>query len=582
MHKSFFKRVFSISIAAALILSGFSGCGSKTSSPKYEEFITIDVFAGTANYQGLQNGWFAEVIKDKFNMQFNIIAPNVTGGGSTLFDTRCAAGNVGDLIICSGDINTINNLVSNDLVLDLSSYIKDKEHLNRYTEAISAANKAISTNGVYIIPSGISTGSPLSPSESVEPTYGPYLRWDLYKKLGYPRIDTLEDLLPILKDMQQLNPLSDSGKPVYAFSFFNDWDDNLVVAVKQPCCFYGYDEIGFILSRADGTEYQNIVDASSIYMRVVKFFNTAYRMGLVDPESLVQDMTAVSEKTQDGAVLFSPWPWMSQTLYNTESKMESGIGFMIAPLQDMQILSNGCNIYGSTSTIICVGSKTKYAERLVDFIDWLYSDEGVYYNNAQGAQGAAGPEGLTWEMTADGPRLTEFGIDCFIRMDATVPEELGGGSWIDGTSTLNFNSITLTQLAENGYSYTYTGWPSYIESCSSTLEKDWQQHMNALTSMDYLTKNNKLMIAPGCTYTFATETGNVSIIREQCKGVLSRYIWSMIFAESDEEYQDLYQELIDTLDYIGYAKVLEVDMKSAQAQTTARLLVKAKYNSEEK
>ena len=56
-----------------------------------------------ANYQGIQSGWFAKIVKDKFNMELNIIAPNVAGGGDTLFQTRSAAGDLGDLILTNAD-----------------------------------------------------------------------------------------------------------------------------------------------------------------------------------------------------------------------------------------------------------------------------------------------------------------------------------------------------------------------------------------------------------------------------------------------------------------------------------------------
>lgn len=46
----------------------------------YKEFITVDVFDAQANFQGIQSGWFAKVVKDRFNMELNIIAPNVAGG----------------------------------------------------------------------------------------------------------------------------------------------------------------------------------------------------------------------------------------------------------------------------------------------------------------------------------------------------------------------------------------------------------------------------------------------------------------------------------------------------------------------
>ena len=65
----------------------------------------------------------------------------------------------------------------------------------------------------------MSSQAPDVPSEGLELVYGPYLRWDLYAQLGYPKIDTIEDLLPILKQMQELSPTNEDGEPVYAFSF---------------------------------------------------------------------------------------------------------------------------------------------------------------------------------------------------------------------------------------------------------------------------------------------------------------------------------------------------------------------------
>ena len=85
---------------------------------EYEETLIVDVFDSLANYQGMQSGWFAKIVKDKFNMELNIIAPNVAGGGDTLYQTRAAAGNLGDLLICDGSNNNLQDLVTAGLVMD--------------------------------------------------------------------------------------------------------------------------------------------------------------------------------------------------------------------------------------------------------------------------------------------------------------------------------------------------------------------------------------------------------------------------------------------------------------------------------
>ena len=140
----------------------------------------------------------------------------------------------------------------------------------------------------------------------------PYVRWDAYKAIGYPEIKDLDGLLDVMKQMQEAVPTSDSGKPTYAMSFFKDWDGNMMNNAKQPTCYYGYDELGFVLAKADGSDYQDITDSDSIYMDVLEFFYKANQMGLVDPESTTQNYDTMYSKYQDGQILFSFWPWLGQ------------------------------------------------------------------------------------------------------------------------------------------------------------------------------------------------------------------------------------------------------------------------------
>ena len=40
--------------------------------------MTVEVFDSLASSQGLQkSGWFAKIVKDKFNIKLNIIAPAI-------------------------------------------------------------------------------------------------------------------------------------------------------------------------------------------------------------------------------------------------------------------------------------------------------------------------------------------------------------------------------------------------------------------------------------------------------------------------------------------------------------------------
>ncbi|MBU3812143.1 MAG: ABC transporter substrate-binding protein, partial [Candidatus Niameybacter stercoravium] len=201
------KRLLSTVLCGTMLLAAMTGCSQNSAAPsssngdqkktseasdirkeetkgaeadtkRYEKFITVDVFDGLANYQGIQSGWFAEIVKEKFNMELNIIAPNVAGGGDTLFQTRSAAGELGDLIITNANGGRLQDLVTAGLVADMTELIKDKKHLEQYTTAIEHLQDLVNEEGVWAIPSDVSAFPATTPSEGLDLTYGPYVRWD--------------------------------------------------------------------------------------------------------------------------------------------------------------------------------------------------------------------------------------------------------------------------------------------------------------------------------------------------------------------------------------------------------------------
>ncbi|MCM1538081.1 MAG: ABC transporter substrate-binding protein [bacterium] len=557
----------------ALLMQTLSGCGKAQAEPDacpYEEFLTVDVFDSLANFQGIQSGWFARIVRDRFNMELNIIAPNVAGGGDTLYEMRCAAGSLGDLIITTGEKGHLQELVASDLILDMSDYLQDTQ-IMRYDAAIRSLNSKLPGDGIYAIPSEISSFPADTPSDVLDPTFGPYVRWDLYAALGYPAIHTLEDLLPILADMQALYPETEDGTPTYAFSFFKDWDSNMMNAVKQPCCYYGYDEFGFVLAKADGSDFQDLTDPDSIYTRVLKFYFDANQLGLVDPDSSTQNYGDVFDKYANGSILYSCWPWQCQRAYNTAANMEEGRGFMLAPIDDLTIFSNCCLPYGNQKTVICIGSGTKDPERLAAFIDWLYSPEGIMINGAQVSNAAAGPQGLTWELDDSGnPVLTEFGRQAFNRQDTPVPEEWGGGTWAGGISELNYKAVSPAEFSPDGYSYYYQLWPSFQEPNATPLTLDWQAYTGSTDALSYLSAHDMLLPAPGVDYVAEEESNELFIIRCQCRSVITDYSWRMVFAEDEDAFYQYHEEMRARLQALDYDKIYAYDLAGAMAQDEAR------------
>ncbi|MGN1142712.1 MAG: extracellular solute-binding protein [Oliverpabstia sp.] len=589
MKKRFLVTFLTVCMAAGML----TGCGdgsqtekksedeaSASEESKYAETITVDVFASEANYQGMQYGWFGKLVKDKFNMEMNIIAPNVAGGGDTLFQTRSAAGDLGDLIICNTSNGTLSQLVKAGLVQDMTDLLGDAQYVTQYSEAIDSMKTLAGSDGIYAIPTEVSSNSPTTPSSGLEPGYAPYIRWDVYEEIGCPEIDDLDGLLEVLKQMQDAHPTSDSGQKVYAISLFSDWDRNMMTLARNVTCMYGYDESGITLLAADGSEVQSPIADDSIYRKGLEFLYKANQMGLVDPDSTTQNYDTMYQKMQDGAVLFSFWSWMGQGAYNTPEHTAEGKGFKMVPVEDMKIITNGCRMLGYQEIGIMIGSNAEDPQRLADFIDWLYSPEGIMASQASGTSGTCGPEGLTWEVKDGKPVLTEFGKQALGGSEVTVPDEWGGGTWKEGVCALNVTFVNaVDNNPETDAPYMYTLWDSTIQDNKTKLDENWTKVTGADSAMDYLEENNMLQVAPGDSYVAPEEDSQITTLRTQCGASLTDYSWRIVFADDDKAFDSLYTEMQTTLDGLNFDQVLEYDKEKATERIKAREEVVELYNS---
>lgn len=578
MKKKNVQRMLALALAAAMLAGTVAGCGKSadsdstqggsSSNGKYAKELTIDVFDSQANFQGEQTGWFAKVIKDKFNIKLNIIAPNVAGGGDTLYQTRSANGNLGDIIITNLDSSRLKDMVTAGLVLDMSDYIKDEKNLQRRMDAIEGASKLAETDGVWAVPSEISNQEATEPCEAQEPTNAPSIRWDVYGEVGYPEMDTLEDMIPVLEQMQEkAKGTSEDGKDVYALSLFKDWDGDIMQNVGAFCSLYGYENLGFCLGKVDGSETQSVIDSDGMYVRALKFLFDANQKGLVDPESTTQDFDTLQTKFKNGDVLYSFWPWLGAGVYNTTAHTSEGKGFATATIKDMKCLSYGSMPDGKAAVGIMVGSQTKDPQRMVDFIDWLYSPEGIEDSSAQSGT-TCGPEGLTWELKDGKPVLTDFGVKAFVDVDSDlkVPDEWGGGSWKDGVSALNFKAVGVVDTdPDTGICYNYQKWDDYINRTSTKLAEDWSsQNDGAKTAIERLESTDNLLVLPGTNYSTPEYSTDINTIKEQCKQTIVADSWQMIFAKDEAEFNQILKDMQDTVKGLGYDQVYEVDQKNYQ------------------
>lgn len=532
-----------------------------------EDPYRIDVFTMLANYSGLQTGWFGKIIKDNFNIEMNLIASNVDGG-DVKFTSLLASGDLGDIIIFGDDDSKYLNAISGGFLLDmtknglLEQY--GKEIVANYPKVLQKA-KVNFGKGASVYGLGYHAANmPGGPSEGEDMIWGPDLRWDLYAKLGYPKIDTMEDYLPILKQMQLLEPMSESGRPTYGFSLWRDWDGDKMCLAKQYCNVYGYDEsdnfnpYGFAMISANSDQYQSLLDTDSFYIRCLRLYFNANQMGLMDPDSISQTYEDAVNKMKDGQTLFSWFPWMDN-IYNTQQRQAEGKGFKLVPFSEEVIYSVGYNPYGG-NRLISIGAKTKYPEKIMQMINWMYSPEGFQTIKA-------GPKGLTWDIDEKGkPYLTDYGMKALPNNPELVPEEYGAGTFKDGQNQMNIDPIR--QTATNpitGEAYDFHLWSSYLNTNPTELVKDWREKMGVLTAREYFVKKGQITVAESIFTGKPPET--MSKILEQKKGqvsnVIKEYSWKMVFAKNQADFDQLYNEMLVKAKGLGYNDVLRWNIEQA-------------------
>ncbi len=216
--------------------------------------------------------------------------------------------------------------------------------------------------------------------------------------------------------------------------------------------------------------------------------------------------------------------------------------------------------------------KAKNKARLAKFIDWMYSPEGIYASSSNSG-GAACPKDLgcfTTDKDGKNPTLTKFGQQAMTGDHANlkVSAKLGGSSYDDGYSKLNFKAVSQNDIDPNtGEAYNPLLWKSNQDE--TELFKDWSAHMeNATNDIDYLQKAGKLSIAAGASYTTPQEDSTVSATRSSVKSETVNASWQAITAAG--KFEKTLDEARTKIDNLGYKEVLKVDQQNAKDLIQAR------------
>ncbi|MBL4938623.1 sugar ABC transporter substrate-binding protein [Clostridium sp. YIM B02515] len=239
-------------------------------------------------------------VLDNFNVKLNKIVYNQDG--DERFNLSLASNDYPEVItgLSKGDVE---KLKEQGKIKDLTPYI-DKYGESIKKELGDLYSRYKDKDGkVYALPFGWGM-LPI-------PDYSAHIRWDWYQEIGAPKFETPEEYYDVLKKIVEKHPTNSKGQKVYALSWDNDncfistANASSTGSVPAAAGIWGLKEGYKEDSSHNLTHWVNTQEG----LDFTKFYNKAYRDGMLDPDSFSNKFEQWKTKVSDERVVGHIGAW---------------------------------------------------------------------------------------------------------------------------------------------------------------------------------------------------------------------------------------------------------------------------------
>ena len=561
MKKNVWKKI-GVGLATLTVLLSVTACGSNNEASDNEQEGTTDeltIYTQSATYEGKLGGYVGKNLKDKLEVDINVVPNNV--GGTSRFETRLTTGNLGDLIIFTSQ-DDFDKAIKAGAIEELSESMENLPNVARFTDAVERMKKNYDGE-IYGIPTKVALEKEITPNV---PTEVPSLRYDYYKELGSPEISDYWAYADVIEQMVENHPETENGNKFYGLSMFSEWDGKSVNQVRSIARANGWITLtDFLNVSAEKEETEELLDEDGLYLKGLKWANDFYQKGLLHPDSASQTWEDFLKKAENGQSAIWIFGYMGDLNFNPVNKdlTAEGKGYKRIPNKMLKASDQLTSTFGD-KWFWAVSSKSENKEKAYEFLDYMYSDEGSWtFEN--------GPKGVIWDLDENGkPYLTELAQGSW---EAKVPEEFGGGI-VGDTFKKQVNAPTMDGGAINplyNSSSIYNTWESYLKDTASTLDKEWTNDFDGALSMkEYMITNDLLANYNAVEIPPMKYSDEQQVVANQVGDVIKELSWQMIYAKDDATFESLKEEMINRAKNLGYDDCVEVEKEYVQEYFKAR------------
>ena len=559
--------------AAALGLAACGGSASTAASSTTASSASSDAAASTpqtitfyprdANLtSGLVGGFKGEYFASRgFNVEVWAYSDEKT-------NAILASGDLPDVMFIPA--KNVNDMIDSGMLLNLDDYLDQMPHVQSYEGLETALNfvrkfRSNDTGSVYVMP--VSVGDNAARYQLTDPTErnAVKINWQAYQKAGCPEITSMDDLLDVTEEMLAAMPTADDGNPMYGTVLNSGSDTSYWACMVMWYRMQGYheQELPYLLEEdmANGT-IKSILSSDSMYYRGLKWYNSAYKRGLIDPDSISNDRATQKPKVDKGYTI-------------TPSGYLPGWATTYMPyyVPGTKIHYNYNSAYGNSNYVIGINAQTQNRDACLKFIDML-ADPDAYLCCR------CGPKGEVWDVDSNGvASITDTALTWCKEHNSI---DLGGYTLSSGEELTLWNTpwivsdggaLTSYTDAEGNRRPNMTNTWTEMQDISATNEvyASWCKAIGYDSWLDWLNDKNAYVASSALDNIQSFESipdDMTQLMVDSIKDVVTTASWKMVYAENDASFDSLWNQMVSDCEGLGAQDIIDwrlADIENAKS-----------------
>ena len=557
------KRIVAWLLIMTMVL-GLAGCGAASAgstagseggstAQEGSAAKTITLYPYNAGLQsGPVTGWLGDYLLEKG------IILEVIPYSEEKTQAMLASGSLPDIVVFNSATNAKAALEAG-MLLPLDDYQNQLPHVmeNDILKAgLDYAREYYGTEDgeLSILPFGVGKNTLYAAADTDR--YAIKLNYQLYEQIGAPVFEKLEDVIPILKEMQQAYPQNEEGMNVYAMNLFSDFDTTHFFNMMSIYSILGYHwnylPYGIEYEIETGTPY-SIFREDSVYRRGARFMYELNQQGLLDPDSLTQERATADKKVSSKASVAG---WAGVPGW-------AGKGYLPVPFDEFKPSLVTEEPYGKVG--IAISANAENVDTCLKFVDMLADYDALLtlYN---------GPQGDRWDIK-DGKLVMTDKFKEYL--------EAGGGTYVleNGEEYSLFNIVSYipnmgNTIEKYGEPFPMTLWTEYVDRQYETEDAQaWSARYGYKYLKDLLEAENKMTAVMDTSFVpFLTpDSDDMKLTLAALKDVIVPSTWELIYAKDDAEFEQIWSRMKQNAEALGLEDVISYKVEDiAQAKETAK------------